>query len=63
MYDSEADKQACKASQNYFYPDTDEFVEDQARVYKISVCLEQSKFTSLYPNDSYRYGNDGLGPV
>ena len=32
LYDSEADKEACRASQNYFYPDTDEFVEDQAIV-------------------------------
>ena len=35
MYDSEADKEARKASQSYFYPDTDEFVEDQARVFSI----------------------------
>lgn len=32
MYDSEADKEQCRPSQSYFYPDTDEFVEDQAIV-------------------------------
>ena len=32
MYDSQTDKDECRPSQNYFYPDTDEFVEDQAIV-------------------------------